>query len=129
MRPPRTAAAPWRVLLVEDSRDDAELIEITLREAGLEVECQRAWSEAGVREALERFAPQVVLSDLNLPGFSAHEALALVRGHDPQLPFVLLSGLPADALPDSGTAGDAVLSKDELDGLPGVVRRLLAAPA
>ena len=123
---PAPAAAPWRVLLVEDSRDDAELIEISLREAGLEVECQRAWSAAAVREALERFAPQVVLSDLNLPGFSAEEALALVRGHDPGVPFVLLSGLPADALVDAPEAGDAVLSKDALDELPDVVRGLLA---
>ncbi len=126
MDPRVPAATPWRVLLVEDSRDDAELIEISLREAGLEVECLQAWSVAAVQEALREFAPQLVLSDLNLPGFSAEEALALVRGHDPQLPFVLLSGLPADALPDAAGAGDAVLSKDALDELPGLVRGLLA---
>lgn len=127
MDPPVVVAGPWRVLLVEDSRDDAELIEISLREAGLEVECLQAWSEAAVREALECFAPQLVLSDLNLPGFSAGEALALVRRHDPALPFVLLTGLPPDALPEPPGAGDAVLSKDELADLPGVAQRLLAA--
>jgi len=117
--------APWRVLLVEDSRDDAELIEIALREAGLAVECHRAWSAAAVAEALAAFAPQLVLSDLNLPGFSAEEARALVRGHDPQLPFVVLSGLPAEALPDPPEAGDAVMSKDQLHDLPALIRRLL----
>ena len=126
MDPPAAAAAPWRVLLVEDSRDDAELIEISLREAGLALECRQAWSMAMVQEALRDFAPQLVLSDLNLPGFSAAEALALVRGHDPDVPFVLVSGLPADALPDAASAGDAVLSKDALDDLPDLVRGLLA---
>ena len=79
MDPRVPAATPWRVLLVEDSRDDAELIEISLREAGLEVECLQAWSITAVQEALREFAPQLVLSDLNLPGFSAEEALALGR--------------------------------------------------
>jgi DNA-binding NtrC family response regulator len=117
--------APWRVLLVEDSRDDAELIEIALREAGLAVECRRAWSAKAVAEALAAFAPQLVLSDLNLPGFSGEHALELVRGHDPRLPFVLLTGTPAVALPEPPPATDGLLSKDDLQQLPDLVRRLL----
>jgi len=123
--PGEPAAVLRRVLLVEDSRDDAELIEITLREAGMDVECRQAWSMAAVRKALADFDPQLVLSDLNLPGFSAEEARALVRGHDPQLPFVLLSGLPAEALPDPPEPSDAVLSKDQLHELPALIQRLL----
>ena len=117
--------APWRVLLVEDSRDDAELIEIALREAGLAVECRRAWSAKAVAEALAAFAPQLVLSDLNLPGFSGEDALALVRAHDPRLPFVLLTGSPAEILPEPLPGVGGVLSKDDLQALPALARRLL----
>ena len=125
MDPPAAAAAPWRVLLVEDSRDDAELIEISLREAGLALECRQAWSMAMVQEALRDFAPQLVLSDLNLPGFCAEEALQMVRAHDPRLPFVLLTGTPAIALPEPLPGTDGLLSKDDLQQLPDLVRQLL----
>lgn len=116
---------PYRMLLIEDSSDDAELIEIALREGGLAVECRRAWSAVTVREALDGLAAQCVLSDFNLPGFSSMEALALVRAHDPALPFVLLTGTPAAALPEPAPPADAILSKDDLQQLAGVVRHLL----
>jgi|SRR5690554_6681745 len=116
---------PYRVLLIEDSRDDAELIEIALREGGPAVECARAWSADTVREALEEAAPQLVLSDLNLPGFSGAEALELVRAHDPALPFVLLTGSVPMARSEPLPGTEAVLSKDELHKLPALLRRLL----
>jgi|SRR5690554_5952975 len=121
----RAPGQPYRVLLIEDSRDDAELIEIALREDGPAIKCRRAWSAGTVGEALEALAPQLVLSDLNLPGFSGIEALEQVRAHDPSLPFVLLTGSAPMALPDPPPDADAVLSKDELDKLPALVRRLL----
>ena len=99
---------PWRILLVDDSRDDAELTEIA----------------DAVRAALAEFDPQLVISDLNLPGFSGGEALELVRAHDPALPFVFLTGSlfvvdepPADV--------HGLLLKDDLAPLPALVRRLL----
>ena len=116
---------PYRVLLIEDSRDDAELIEIALREGGPAVECRRAWSAKTVGQALEELAPQLVLSDLNLPGFSGAEALEQVRAHDPELPFVLLTGSSPMAMPEPPLDADALLSKDELDKLPVLLRRLL----
>lgn len=125
----RASGQPYRMLLIEDSRDDAELIEIALREGGLAVECKRAWSAATVREALSGSAAHCVLSDFDLPGFSGTEALELVRAHDPVLPFVLLTGYPAIALPDPPLAVDAILSKDDLKDLPGVVRQLLGQRA
>ena len=70
-------------------------------------------------------APQLVLSDLNLPGFCAEEALQMVRAHDPRLPFVLLTGTPAIALPEPLPGTDGLLSKDDLQQLPDLVRQLL----
>ena len=115
---------PWRILLVDDSRDDAELTEIALRDAGLAFHCRRADTADKVRAALAEFDPQLVISDLNLPGFSGGEALELVRAHDPALPFVFLTGSlfvvdepPADV--------HGLLLKDDLAPLPALVRGLL----
>ena len=122
------AALPWRVLLVDDSADDAELAEFALRNGGLAVHCRRACNADGLAEALVEFRPQVVVSDLNLPGYSGLEALALVRAHDPSLPFVFMTGAlaPQEAPPEA----EGLLLKDELDALPALLRRLLeAAPA
>ena len=118
---------PWRVLLIDDSRDDAELAEFALRKGGLAADCRRAFHAEGVREALLGFAPHVVVSDLNLPGFSGIEALALVRAHDPALPFVFLTGglVPGEAPPDA----DGLLLKDELDALPQLLQTLLPGHA
>jgi len=115
----------WRVLLVDDSRDDAELAEFALRKGGLAVECRRVSTADGLRAALGAFAPQAVVSDVNLPGFSGAEALALVRAHDPSLPFVFLTGAPM-APGDEPPAAGGLLLKDDLDALPGLLRQLLA---
>ena len=120
---PGPQPAPWRVLLVDDSQDDAELAEFALRKAGLDVECLRACTAEEVEQALRGFAPQVVVSDVNLPGFSGVQALALTRAFDPALPFVFLTGgtPPGEALPQA----EGLLLKDDLDALPGLLRRLL----
>ena len=120
---PDPGGAPLRVLLVDDSADDAELAEYALRKAGMDVECRRAWNAAGLAEALRGFKPRVVVSDVNLPGFSGAEALAQVRAHDPALPFVFLTGGvgPCDEPP----AADGLLLKDDLDALPTLLRGLL----
>ncbi|WP_434946453.1 response regulator [Luteimonas sp. SDU82] len=116
-------ARPWRVLLVDDSPDDAELAEYALRKAGLDVECQRACTADGVAQALQAFAPHVVVSDVNLPGYSGAEALALSRAHDPALPFVFLTG--GTAPDDIPPPAEGLLLKDDLEALPVLLRRLL----
>lgn len=118
------APGGWRILIVDDSRDDAELTEIALREAGLRFAARRASTAQEVREALAGFAPHLVISDMNLPGFSGEEARALARAHDPALPFVFLTGslYPPETPPDFGAP---LLTKDDLGGLAGLVRELL----
>ncbi|GGD32346.1 sensor histidine kinase [Pseudoxanthomonas indica] len=83
---------PVRILLVEDSPEDAELISLQLVDAGLEAVFVRVDSEGELRQALVGDAFDLVLSDLDLPGFSGHQALTLLRQHDPVLPFIFVSG-------------------------------------
>src|SRR3546814_15137994 len=110
------AAARWRVVLVDDSADDAELAMIELRHAGIDAECVRVDSEASLLSALDGPAPRLVLSDVNMPGFDGPHALAIVRERAPAARFVFLTGAIAEdaTLPEA----DGVLPKHELHDLP-----------
>ncbi len=118
----------WRILLVDDSADDAELVALELSDAGIDAELRCIASEPLLLEALHAFVPQLVLSDMRMPGFSGLRAIELVRELAPSTPFVFLSGDPPESplLQQAMPAPDARLSKDELYRLPGLVRGLLA---
>ena len=121
-------APRWQILVVEDSADDAELIRLELVQAGIDADCRCVDSELQLLQALASFVPNLVLSDMNMPGFSGTRAFELVHAHAPEAHFVFLSGAPLDdetAL-QLGPAADAWLLKDDLAQLPALVRRLLA---
>ena len=120
--------APFRLLLLEDSADDADLLAIELARGGLPAEIRRVGTRDAYAAALAGFAPDIVVSDYDLPGFSGGEALAMARAHDPALPFLVLSGFVAEDRPadDRARGADSWLCKDDMRDVPAVVRRLLA---
>jgi two-component system, cell cycle sensor histidine kinase and response regulator CckA len=81
-----------RLLLLEDSPDDRILIIESLRDYGLEFESECLESRDSLREMLAAHPWDAVLCDYNMPGLTAEEALEIVRLHDPDLPFILVSG-------------------------------------
>jgi two-component system, NarL family, sensor histidine kinase UhpB len=83
---------PLRLLLIEDSVDDAELLLATLDIGGYAVTHERVESAAGVQRALAAGNWDIVISDYTLPQFSGLEALHIVRLRDPDLPFIITSG-------------------------------------
>ena len=76
------ALGALRILLVEDSPEDAELMSEQMLDAGLEATFERVESADDLRHALARFQPDIVLSDLSMPGFSGDDALRIVREDD-----------------------------------------------
>ncbi len=86
------ALGALRILLIEDSPEDAELMCEQMLDAGLEAGFERVESAQELREALARAAPDIVLSDLSMPGFSGNEALQIVRAALPEVPFIFVSG-------------------------------------
>jgi signal transduction histidine kinase len=80
-----------RVLQVEDSELDAELVLAELEADDIQHVARLVDDEAGYLAALEDFAPHIVLSDLSLPGFSGQHALELLRQRDEDLPFIFVS--------------------------------------
>ncbi|MBW3551990.1 MAG: response regulator [Gemmatimonadetes bacterium] len=80
-----------RVLLIEDSEEDALLVLRELRAGGYEPVVRRVETLSEARQALETEDRDVVLSDYELPAFGASEALAVVREHDSDVPFIIIS--------------------------------------
>ena len=85
-------AKPLRVLIVEDSEDDALLLVFELRRGDYTPAFKRVESYHALRLALEEESWDLVISDYVLPGFSGLEALRLVRGSGLDLPFIIVSG-------------------------------------
>jgi diguanylate cyclase (GGDEF)-like protein len=83
---------PLRLLIVEDSEDDARLLVREVRHGGFEPAWERVETATALGDALDRQPWDIVISDFTIPGFSGTEALALLRARDPDLPFIFVSG-------------------------------------
>lgn len=121
------ANAAVRILLVEDSELDAELILDQLALDGFVLTALRVESEATFVEAIETFAPDLVISDLSMPEFSGYRALEIARKRIPRTPFMFVSGtMGEDAAVEAlrGGATDYVL-KHNLVRFASAVRRAL----
>jgi PAS domain S-box len=118
---------PLRILIVEDVPADAELVAEQLRRDGHNVDWSRVDTEAAYRAAL---SPRldVILSDCQLPSFSAFLALQILGDSGLDVPLILVSGTigeeAATELMRQGAA-DYVL-KDKLGRLGMAVSRAMA---
>jgi len=82
---------PLRVLHLEDSEADHELLLAHLRRSGLPVQVTRVDGEAEFIHALDEDW-DAIFSDYNLPGFSGMVALDILRASGRDIPFILVSG-------------------------------------
>lgn len=83
---------PLRVLIVEDSQDDTELLVRQLQRGGYDPTYQRVEDAAVMEAALKQQAWDIVLSDYNMPRFSSPAALKLLQESGLDLPFIIISG-------------------------------------
>jgi PAS domain S-box-containing protein len=128
--PAKRTRTPLRVLLVEDSEEDAMLLLRELRRGGYEPEHERVETFEAMQRALAGSEWDVILSDHRLPRFGSSEALELTRGAHSQAPFIIVSGrIGEEAALEAVKAGayDYVM-KDNLARLyPSVERSLKEA--
>jgi two-component sensor histidine kinase len=117
-----------RILLLEDSALDAELVTEALIEAGLPVSIERVVSADEFTRAVRDESWDLILADYLLPAFNGLNALEIAQEIARATPFVFVSGalgeeVAVEALKRGAT--DYVL-KDKLDRLPATVLRALA---
>jgi PAS domain S-box-containing protein len=95
-RHPRGAglpACPVRILLLEDSAIDAELLNGHLAKDKQDFTIDRVVSREAFHTALQKGGFDVILSDFSLPDFDGLAALELSQTLAPDVPFIFVSGL------------------------------------
>jgi two-component system cell cycle sensor histidine kinase/response regulator CckA len=85
-------SSPLRLLLVEDSEDDAHLTLHALKRSGYDVTFKRVQTREDMRAALLAEPWQVVVSDYSMPMFSAPEAYETLCATGLDIPFLIVSG-------------------------------------
>jgi PAS domain S-box-containing protein len=120
-----------KVLLVEDSDDDAELVLRELRRSGYAVTHQQVQTGPAMARALEEQVFDVIISDFSMPEFSAPDALAVLRESGLDIPFIIVSGTIGEETAVDSLKGGAhdFLVKGRLARLAPTIQRELREAA
>ena len=119
-----------RLLLIEDSEEDAELLLFEVRNGGYEPYHVRVYSAGALREALAGEEWDVVVSDYTMPQFGGLDALKIVHQFDPDMPFIINSGnIGEDIAVEAMHAGahDYVMKSNLSRLVPAIERELREA--
>ncbi len=122
--------APLRVLIVEDSEADAELLVRELRRGGYAPECERVETPEGLDLALARQTWDLIVSDYAMPRFDGLQALKLVQEKGLDIPFIIVSGsIGEDVAVAAMKAGahDYIMKNNMARLLPAIARELREA--
>ncbi len=121
---------PLRVLLIEDSEDDAALTLRQLKKGGYEPSHKRVDTPEAMRAALEARDWDIILSDFSMPEFSGSAALALLHSTGIDLPFIVISGAMGEQTAvDLMKAGahDYIMKDNQVRLIPAIERELREA--
>ena len=119
---PRGLWQSLRVLLVEDSEDDALLLIEELRRGGFAPQFRRVETEAALRDALSAESWDIIIVDYLLPRFSGIAAIRVVREAGLELPIIMVSGKAGEE-----TALEAMRASAQDYLLKGNLARLIPA--
>ena len=119
-----------KVLIAEDSDDDALLIKRELKRGGYNPSMLRVDSASEMQTALESQPWDLIITDHNMPSFNSNDALTLARQYDQNIPFILVSGSIGEEIAvDAMRAGaqDYVMKDNLARLLPAIERELREA--
>lgn len=115
------------VLVIEDSRDDMELLVREFEKNGFEMISERVETAFQMQAALQKRPWDIVVCDHNLPEFDAPSALKILQGLHIDIPFIVVSGVveeeTAIALMKAG-AHDYVMKNNLARLIPAIEREL-----
>lgn len=101
------SAPPLSVLLIEDDRGDAVIVEELIADTGADIRVAWAPSLAAAAPKLTEARPDCVLLDVHLPDSSGMDAVKRVADLDPTIPIVVLTGLADEEFGVSALASGA----------------------
>jgi len=122
---------PIRILMLEDSAEDADLLQCEIRRAGIRFVGCVVDTRRNFLKELSAFAPDIILCDNDLPEIDGVTALHMARKARPETPFILVTGSITDeqaAQMLASGATDYVL-KDRRSRLAPAIRRALEEAA
>ncbi len=114
-----------KILILEDSELDAELILRTLKNSDLEFAFELTSKKEDFKKHLLEWNPDIVLSDYNLRSFTGSEMLAFSKQKAPDIPFIIVSGSMNKEMEVSllENRADDVIKKNNLNRLPYAIQR------
>ncbi len=120
-------SVPLKVLIVEDSEDDAALLLRQLKRGGYEPAWERVDTAEAMRSALQEGTWDVVIADYSMPRFSAPAALKLLKEFGLDIPLIVVSGTVGEdvAVATMRAGAHDYLLKDSLTRLAPAVEREL----
>ncbi len=114
-----------QILFIEDSESDADLIVRELARAEFHIKSFRVDNAESLKNALQTGEWDLVISDYNIPGFGAMDALRIIHEHGKDIPFILVSGQigEEEAVNLMKNGVNDYVMKDKLARLPMAIRR------
>lgn len=119
MVPDTAPGSHLRLLLIEDNADDALLLIHRFRSGGYNLDVLRVDTPEQTEAALRARSWDLVISDHDLPGFSAIAALGIIKQLELDLPFIIVSGAIREetAIAAMRAGAHDYLSKNQLERL------------
>lgn len=117
-----------KLLLVEDSDSDAELLIKFLKKQNVKFSFKRVWIKSEFERELISFEPDLIIADYHLPQFTGMEAFRITKSLNKQIPFIIITGAISEEIlvlfMQEGVS-DYIL-KSSLLRLPGAIENVIS---
>src|SRR6185312_1715564 len=115
-----SAMKEYKILHIEDSPSDVDIVKRVLEKAGLKFQYYVADNKENFVLGLKEFAPEIILCDHSLPQFDSIQAFEIYQEINSDIPFLLVTGSVSEeyAVEMMRKGIDDYLLKDNLQRLP-----------
>lgn len=116
-----------RILLIEDSASDAELLIYELKKSGFDPDWTRVIDADELEKMLNEKDWDLILCDYGLPKFTGLDAIKMIKKINPDIPVILVSGMVGEekAVEVMRAGANDYILKDNLTRLALAVNREL----
>ena len=116
-----------KILLLEDSAVDADLLVRHLKKVNLIFDCTRVWTKNEFISEVKDNEPDLIIADQNLPQFTGTEAFSLLKKEKKSIPFILITGTVSEKLliEYSKQGIDDYLLKENLLRMPAAIENVI----